>query len=1184
MKKILCLYLLAFVAWAFPHSMAQASPTDGLKHIFTLDADQPTAGGVNPANLPELYEYPQSAVTSGYSGSRKTFFADILTLRLAGADPQAKYAIRGTFLSDGGRILELKSTDEIVADDIVLPNGKPLVKEWLLPASSYTQTQGVLVIQFNATAGPNAVIQKLEVFSDSSNKLTLEANPPKKPFVLDVTELDHIVDMTPIPRISPRPTSVAGVAEPLLSLNGTWKFSPDGNATQDSKNIEVPGEWAMQGFDVPKRAFAEYYRTFDMPADWEGKVVRLRFDAVHAVCKVFVNGQEIGGHEGGFVPFELDVSSAVKVGTNEIRVKVQSESIADSVACMSQYAAHQVGGIIRKVTLFALPRINIADQTWDVKFDKGFKSATLTINTSIATNPVKGMRASLRHDFFAPNGKHILEVLPSEEEKKMDEEYDDTLIAGFQAQCEILTPNPLQWTPETPNLHTLKTTLLVNGKPAQTITQRIGFRQVEIQGNTYLVNGKPVKLLGVCRHEVHPLRGRSLTPELCREDALLYREGNCNFIRTSHYPPSEEFLDACDELGLFVECEAAITWIKHGASPVWKTWNHLDPKYLPYFLQANLDNVVAHRGHPSVIQWSLANESLWTPLFDRVNQAVKKLDPTRPTAFHDQCWGGFNNGGNTADVANYHYPSENNPDSWSKESRPVIFGEYVHLQCYNRRELVTDPFIREDWGRPTARMVDLMWEQPGLVGGSIWSGIDDVFHLPNGELRGYGHWGPIDGWRRKKPEWYGMKKAYSPVKILGTSDPSLSRKLREPFVIQLQNRYNFLDLKDARITWKSGDKTGVVQAFVPPHGKGKISIPADNIGPYDPLELIVTDPRGFVSAHEVVLDAYFPKNDPKKTPNTATDKSLLGLHENEKEIAIDISRNGSFAFAKKSPGKWSFTSNLGQELPASVDLMILPLNGSGGASGPAGSVLSNTIDPFTPVCSNVQKQRLSVETQPLAPAQPTVKLMKHVVKMENSYDEAEGAVTFTFLPVKTVENNPAGEERESYIVSVNYSYTLKKDINPRQWGLVFTLPRSFDTLSWSGKGTWTTAPADSIGRATGTAKANPVVRNVVEEMGKDLSGTSWAQDANALGTNDFRSTKAHIYNASLSNGTTAFVIGSDGTACTRAWVDGDSVKFLVAGFNTGGTDGFFQTHYSKERRPLKAGNKIEGSFFISVGR
>ena len=128
-------------------------------------------------------------------------------------------------------------------------------------------------------------------------------------------------------------------------------------------------------------------------------------------------------------------------------------------------------------------------------------------------------------------------------------------------------------------------------------------------------------------------------------------------------------------------------------------------------LRADLENVLAGRQHPSVIIWSLGNESRWSPLWERVNAEVKKLDPSRPTSFHDQCWGDYNNAGSKADIANYHYPGLGGPRECEKgKSRPTMFGEYMHVQCYARRELETDPSVRSDaYSRTLKQMVDSVY-------------------------------------------------------------------------------------------------------------------------------------------------------------------------------------------------------------------------------------------------------------------------------------------------------------------------------------------------------------------------------------------------------------------------------------------------------------------------------------------
>ena len=127
-------------------------------------------------------------------------------------------------------------------------------------------------------------------------------------------------------------------------------------------------------------------------------------------------------------------------------------------------------------------------------------------------------------------------------------------------------------------------------------------------------------------------------------------------------------------------------------------------------VRANMDNVLAGRNHPSIIIWSLGNESKWSPLWEKVNKIVKEMDPSRPTSFHDQCWGGFNNAGSNADVANYHYPGINGPKATDTMSRPTLFGEYAHLSTYNRRELLTDPGVRSAYNEPLVQFYDSIYK------------------------------------------------------------------------------------------------------------------------------------------------------------------------------------------------------------------------------------------------------------------------------------------------------------------------------------------------------------------------------------------------------------------------------------------------------------------------------------------
>lgn len=927
----------------------------------------------------------------------------------------------------------------------------------------------------------------------------------------------------PVPRLSPRPEWIFGIKAPCMSLNGVWQF--DATGTGEFKDINVPSEWKMEGFDVPKGKFATYKKHVDLPSSWGGKRIKLRFDAVHAVCRVLVNGVEVGGHEGGFVPFELDITQAVKVGKNHIELKVQSESEADSIACISQYAAHQVGGIIRKVTLFALPDWHQCSSDYKTTLDEQGGQATLTYNAGFVNEG-----DTLEQGVFMISLKDAQGKVVVTEKKEISLNPDERSIIDVKMSVK----DAHLWTSETPYLYTLESSLEKGGKAQVRYSSRIGLREIEVRGVELFVNKLPVKLMGVNRHEVHPLRGRSLTPELCRRDAELYKAANVNLVRTSHYPASEEFYAACDELGLFVESEAAVCWVGHGASPVWTKWDINDPQYFVHILRANYDHIVANRNHPSILMWSMGNESLWTPLWATVWEKVKMLQNSRPVTFHDQCVGAYNNGKNTVDVANYHYPSENNFEEWNKQGRPSWFGEYVHLQCYNRRELETDAFIQADWGRPVQRMVDLMWETQGCLGGAIWSGIDDVFCLPDGTFCGYGYWGPIDGWRREKPEYHGMRMAYTPLRIF-----SVEAKPDQPIRLNVQNRLNFLNLNQTDIVWKTEDKKGVVTANIAPHARGEMVIENSFKAGARIVISLLDKEKGTEYAREVV---------------TVEGGELGSVGKNREINPVIFDEKVSQLVVPKEKG-----ASLSLPVP-----IVLALNNSGGADTAGGRVLSDDVEAFSDVEDWTWKQDKNKDA--------TLGAEK---KWHFSGEGALGKGTLIIT------------EQAAGGIKMEYSLVVKEAIDPRQWGMVFALPKSFDTVEWDRNDHWSWSPNSDIGRSQGYAKANPTDRKFMG-YADGAPAHAWKEDANKLGSRDFRSTRSAINYCCLKDeqgnawSITPANTDKKGSApvATRAWVDGDVIRLLVAGFNTGGTDHFFNTHYSGERRPIQAGESIQGEFIL----
>lgn len=937
-------------------------------------------------------------------------------------------------------------------------------------------------------------------------------------------------------RLSPLPAKTAGKAIATLPLNGEWEIRIGENAPRP---IQVPGEWEMQGFTIAPGETGVYSRKLDIPKDWENDRVYIRFDGVSAHAVVKINGKKVAEHEGSFVPFEADITEAVLPESNVLTVEVQANTISDILACTSQYAVHTVGGLLRKVTLFTLPQVNISDITVTTTFDKAFKNAWLGIKSSIASFSPANSKAQLRYTLVDGSNRVVFQKAGSP--IRLDQEHAQIINDSFWVNT------PAHWTPETPSLYLLTAELEVDGKPVYTVRQRVGFRQVRVAGNELLVNGRPVKLRGVNRHSVHPLMGRAISDALDRKDAELFRAANCNYIRTSHYPPSEAFLEACDELGLFVESEASLTWIDHHASPVWKHWNYTDKKFLPYMMQANIDNVRANKNHPSVIIWSLGNESRWSPLWAEVNTMVKRMDPTRPTSFHDQCWGGFNNAGSMADIANYHYPGINGPAATDTMRRPVLFGEYAHVSTYNRRELLTDPGIRDAYNAPLVQFYDSMYYHKGNLGGAIWSGIDDIFHLPDGRIVGYGPWGLIDGWRREKPEYWGMKKAYAPVRVTNVNWSAVVNGYVE---LTVENRYDFTSFKDVKIEATVDGVTKQLISSIPPRSKGFIKVPAMKNA--RTLCLSFSDPRGFIANKELF----------ENIPSTEEQTKAAAVSYTENELSISVQQgNVTWLISKLNGVITSVKKNRQVLLTQGPVFCIVPMNSEdGGKPNVAGETYQNNIYPLKnyPLYTLYATEILTRQTE-----------RGLSITMKTAYSNAKGKQSYLF----TTDGNLITEYEVLYEGS---------DVHPYQYGLLMQLPMQFDKLSWKRKGAFTVYPDYDISRNEGTAMMNARKINGVEEWGVVPKG-HWKDDTNELGSNDFRSTKRFILRASLEDKDGRRITAlSNAKQSSRSWLQDERIQWLITDYSNNGSEPFYGSPYSDGRITIKKDQVLKGKLILTV--
>lgn len=901
--------------------------------------------------------------------------------------------------------------------------------------------------------------------------------------------------------VNARPRFTARPAE-TISLNGQWRFSTTGVGGKDWKPIEVPGQWSLHGFWV--RSVGGYQRTFEVPKNWQGQRIVLRFDAVYGETSVYVNGTLLGSRDGTFTPFEFDITEALRDGENTLAVDVNVQSLADKMASGGKYAQHPLNGIIRKVTLFAVPAVHARGLEVNTELDETLTKGTVRAALQVVNRsqtPVENVSVQAT---LAPGGATGSFVV-----KRIE--------AGSSVPVELSIPvqNPRLWDNERPNLYTLELTLSSGAKTQE----QIGFRKVEVRKHELYVNNRSVKLRGACVHQTHPVYGRSLPNDLVRSDVALFRDANLNIIRTAHYPPPEEFLAACDELGMFVQCEAPFCWSDRDERTI---------------LTATLEMVQAHRNRPSILMWSLGNESPWCDGYQLSNAVVKRVDPSRPTVFD----GGNDQG--SCDLAGPHYPGYPNagfgnlPTSHRLFSRPIFYGEYNHLNCYNKTELAADPGLRDAWGRSHRRMWDLMFVSHATIGGTLWAAIDETFYLADGRIVGYGEWGFVDGWRRPKPEHWHVKKTYSPVRI---DESQHYLPVASQLTLPVLNQANFANLREFDLQWELGSDTGRIEADVSPRTKGTLTVTPTRLPKSgEKLRIKVRDPRGFLA------DEYaFTLGDAPPVPVMPPSAKL---NASEKGDQLVLTAGGETIALSRATGQ--FTDTL-----SGPTLMVLPMIRRG---MPVGA--KDTIGEDKPVSPTATKWALRKLDQGA-----------EAISVSGEYAEANGAFTYAVAADGTL--------------IVSYKFNVKEAVKPRQIGLVFDLPRKMDRISWHRVAPYTVYPDDHIGRAAGSAQAFGGKASYEPVNFREPQKIAWSQQATPGGTRDFRATKENIlwYQVRDAEGAGVRVI-SNGKQHARAWLEEDKVRVLVADYTNLGTETFNENLARVWSKSLKANEEVSGTVYI----
>jgi beta-galactosidase len=639
---------------------------------------------------------------------------------------------------------------------------------------------------------------------------------------------------------------VTGTSEPVISLNGTWKFTmnPPQNFYSNEvsvtrwEDIKVPGECTMQGFAIRHNTPVVYKTSINIPEDYEGKTIKLRFEGVYSFARVWINGVFLRDHSGGFTPWECEISNQVKPG-NAAWLTVEVTDMDNEVSFGSGYAKHQIGGILRNISLLALPGNYPESVQIQTELNSKYNEADLHIKVFKRI----GEKSWISFRLYDPDGNPV----------KMNEK--KYVLDNKINTISIPVSDPIKWDSEHPYLYTLISTIFDKRIVTASTKTMVGFRKIEVNGNKLLINGQQVKLRGACRHDIHPLLGRISTPEYDKMDVILAKEANMNFIRTSHYPPSESFLKYCDESGIYVEDESAVCFVNSNRGGIYKNLKQDGSEFYPQMISQIQEMVTNHQNHPSVIIWSIGNENAYNEGFKQCYDILKSIDRSRPVMFSYP--GTVPDSIKCYDIISLHYPSFSGDleqfgikvKRFRSEKVPVLYDEWAHVACYDKPEQLADKNVRNFWGQSLDSMWSNSFVSEGGLGGAIWGMIDETFMLPDtlsgynkwwgiqeesngikmyeGSTVGYGEWGIIDTWRRKKPEFWNTKKAYSPIKVL-INEISDFRK-GNSINIPVFNRFNHTNLNEIIIKYTYQNKERVaVRCYVEPFNNGVIKLsPAD---------------------------------------------------------------------------------------------------------------------------------------------------------------------------------------------------------------------------------------------------------------------------------------------------------------------------------------------------------------------
>jgi beta-galactosidase/beta-glucuronidase len=739
---------------------------------------------------------------------------------------------------------------------------------------------------------------------------TRPKNDWENPLVVGHKKEQGHVPLTPYANEKTALTGDRNASPYFKRLNGDWKFKcipnpvsiPQGfhekNFDVDTwDTIAVPGNWQLQGYDKPIYTDVQYpfppddlprvprddnpiglYRkTFTVPEEWNGRQIFILFEGVDSAFYLWVNNEMVGYSQDSRLPAEFNVTSYVHAGENTIVVQVFRWSDGSYLEDQDFW---RLSGIYRDVYLWAAPPIHVRDFWVRTDLDEAYQDGILSVRANVRNySDQEAADYVVEVKLFAANGKPVF-AEPMSEQVVVETGDEITL------ELERTVINPEKWSDEHPYLYTLLITIKdATGNILEVESCKVGFREIEVKEGQIHVNGQPILIKGVNRHEHDPDTGHAVSVESMIQDILLMKRFNINAVRTSHYPNDPRWYDLCDQYGIYVFDEANIE--SHGV------WDRLtkDPDWKTAFMERVIRMVERDKNHPCVIVWSLGNESGYGPNHEAMADWCHEHDPTRLVYYHPA------EDLPIVDVLGPMYPSVAHIIKMAqneKETRPIVMCEYAHSMGNSTGNL------KEYW--------EAIEQYKRLQGGFIWDWVDQGIRQVTKDGEEWFAYGgdfgdePNDGnfcinglvWpdRKPHPALWEYKKVLEPVRV-------------EPLElaagkVRIINKYRFSNLSGLSGRWSvcaDGEELQsgpLPQLTTPPDGSAIVTIPFRQPALQPGTEywlqvqfVLAQDTPWAEQGHEVAWAQFqLPFAVPAGKPLSVADMPTLQLEETEETVTV----------------------------------------------------------------------------------------------------------------------------------------------------------------------------------------------------------------------------------------------------------------------------------------------------------